>query len=569
MKKTIGILLAAIMLLALFPLYGAVQAAAIPQIEVSGVQGAPGEEITVAVSIKNSPGFGGMAYDICYDNAVLKLISYELELGKEICTDSGVNTYPNKVNFQYGGLSNIVGDGVLTKLIFEVIASSACTSEISVVMEEGTIFYYEGRREIDFDIPDAKGIVTVNVPCAHTDKVETLPKSPDCIASGNNKYYTCSGCGMVFKGDGATETTVEAEKLPALGHDFTEKLQDAAHLIPGSGSDCQSVMKYYYDCSRCVAVGQESFDGTETGAHQVETVWTTKNEKHYHKCSIAGCNYTEGEAGCAGGVASCTEKAVCQVCGQPYGEFSSCDLTGEKPEPAYLKSGATCISAAVYYKSCTVCGKAGTDAFAYGNVNGDNHENIELRDQAKASCTKLGYSGDTWCKDCGEKLAEGTSITESHELEKKAASPATHETNGNIEHYLCSGCEQAFADDTALKALTQEEIILPKGEHTYVLQCGGQTHWKECDCGNKTEEETHTFGEWIITAESDIGINGSRERICSICSYKQTDSIPVGETPDTLDNTPLGLLITMLCFSVFGIMCIVYLSVHKDYKQKV
>ncbi len=38
------------------------------------------------------------------------------------------------------------------------------------------------------------------------------------------------------------------------------------------------------------------------------------------------------------------------------------------------------------------------------------HANTEVRGKVNASCTQSGYTGDTYCKDCGKKIAEGTVI---------------------------------------------------------------------------------------------------------------------------------------------------------------
>ena len=38
------------------------------------------------------------------------------------------------------------------------------------------------------------------------------------------------------------------------------------------------------------------------------------------------------------------------------------------------------------------------------------HANTEIRDAAQATCTAEGYTGDTWCTDCGTQLASGTTI---------------------------------------------------------------------------------------------------------------------------------------------------------------
>ena len=53
------------------------------------------------------------------------------------------------------------------------------------------------------------------------------------------------------------------------------------------------------------------------------------------------------------------------------------------------------------------------------------------------------------------------------------------------------------------------------------------SHWKECECGEKSEEAEHTFGEWTVIKEATEKEEGSRERVCGICGFKDTESIPV------------------------------------------
>ena len=49
--------------------------------------------------------------------------------------------------------------------------------------------------------------------------------------------------------------------------------------------------------------------------------WVSDNDgKHTRKCTVDGCDAFETE-NCSGGNATCTEKAVCDVCGKDYGEF--------------------------------------------------------------------------------------------------------------------------------------------------------------------------------------------------------------------------------------------------------
>ena len=56
--------------------------------------------------------------------------------------------------------------------------------------------------------------------------------------------------------------------------------------------------------------------------------WVSDNDgKHTRKCTVDGCDAFETE-NCSGGNATCTEKAVCDVCGKSYGEFDGTNHEG-------------------------------------------------------------------------------------------------------------------------------------------------------------------------------------------------------------------------------------------------
>ena len=56
--------------------------------------------------------------------------------------------------------------------------------------------------------------------------------------------------------------------------------------------------------------------------------WVSDNDgKHTRKCTVDGCDAFETE-NCSGGNATCTEKAVCDVCGKDYGEFDGTNHEG-------------------------------------------------------------------------------------------------------------------------------------------------------------------------------------------------------------------------------------------------
>ena len=71
---------------------------------------------------------------------------------------------------------------------------------------------------------------------------------------------------------------------------------------------------------------------------------------------------------------------------------------------------ATCFAAGSYESVvyCSVCGTQMSRETV--TVPALNHANTELRDAMEATCTEAGYTGDTWCLDCGRRLSVGQDI---------------------------------------------------------------------------------------------------------------------------------------------------------------
>ena len=83
------------------------------------------------------------------------------------------------------------------------------------------------------------------------------------------------------------------------------------------------------------------------------------------------------------------------------------------------------------------------------------HENTELRNAKEATCTEPGYTGDTYCKDCGEKIGTGTAIPAKGHIEViDEAVAATCTTPGKTEGKHCSVCNDI---------LVAQEVIPAKG----------------------------------------------------------------------------------------------------------
>ena len=93
-------------------------------------------------------------------------------------------------------------------------------------------------------------------------------------------------------------------------------------------------------------------------------------------------------------------------------------------------------------------------------------------------------------------------------------------------------------------------------EHSFAEQWthDGTHHWKAATCGDTNEKSgyaEHTFGDWTIKETPTEETEGSKERVCNVCEYKETkiiEKLPKdfafvlggtikGKLPDWLDES--------------------------------
>ena len=165
--------------------------------------------------------------------------------------------------------------------------------------------------------------------------------------------------------------------------------------------------------------------------------WTSNGDGTHTRNCTKDSSHTE-DGTCSGGTATCTERAICDVCGGAYGDLAAHDFTAEVAEENYLKSEATCTEPAVYYKSCKACGltSEGTeqeDIFQYGNPLGHDYDTEWSQDE-----THHWYV----CKRC-QDVAELEEHTASGWITDKAA---TAKADGE-RHKECTVCGYILETD--------------------------------------------------------------------------------------------------------------------------
>ena len=79
-----------------------------------------------------------------------------------------------------------------------------------------------------------------------------------------------------------------------------------------------------------------------------------------------------------------------------------------------------------------------------------------------------------------------------------------------------------------------------------------EDHWKECQCGEKANLAAHEFGQWVVTKEATASEQGSREKVCQVCGYTVTETIPAtgsDDVPKTSDENNIMLWAAMMIVS--------------------
>ena len=90
------------------------------------------------------------------------------------------------------------------------------------------------------------------------------------------------------------------------------------------------------------------------------------------------------------------------------------------------------------------------------------HPDTKVKGEEASTCTTAGYTGDTYCEQCGRKIKEGKEIALlPHILEKIEKKNATTVKEGNIEYYHCSVCDGCFSDSKGTSPITKESTVIP------------------------------------------------------------------------------------------------------------
>ena len=242
--------------------------------------------------------------------------------------------------------------------------------------------------------------------------------------------------------------------------------------------------------------------------------WMADSKQHWKQC--VQCHASETKMDHSGGTATCTQKAVCEICitayGNPLGhDFTSqtwqsdadnhwkkcsrCDAidseNGHDWDSGEVTIKPTCTTAGQKTFTCAVCSAIHLETIgAFGHTF--------VRHNAKAAtCTEKGWKAYDTCSRCDyTTYAELPAL--GHDPIHHNAKAATCMEKGWNAYDTCSRCDYTtYAELSAL------------GHDFSLLQHNEKQHWKKCSrCEAIDDKENHSGGTATCKDKA----------VCSICS---------------------------------------------------
>ena len=202
-----------------------------------------------------------------------------------------------------------------------------------------------------------------------------------------------------------------------------------------------------------------------------------------------------------GGLASCTEQAICQTCGEAYGELASHDWEDDFT----IDQPATCTEDGVKSIHCKNC-TATKDSEVIQALD----HNLEKIEKEEATCTEGGYEGYWSCTNCQKLFADEGGTTEilspveipayGHALEKAEKKEATCTEGGYESYWKCKTCQKLFADEGGTTEIISPVEISAEGhalektekKEATCVEPGYESYWKCKTCQKLFADEGGT-----------------------------------------------------------------------------
>ena len=301
-----------------------------------------------------------------------------------------------------------------------------------------------------------------------------VTKKATCTEDGE-KTYTCTVC-----------NTTKTEVIPATGHQHKEvrNAKKATCTEDGYTGDT-----YCKDCGAKLESG--------TVINKLGHTWDN---------GVITKEATETEEG--------VKTYTCKTCGETKTE--KIPVTSHHWDKGTITKKATCTENGEKTYHCT---DEGCDKTWIETIPATGHQHTELRDKKTATCGEDGYSGDLYCKDCGQLISKGAVVKATgHSWDSgKVTEAATCKKEGT-KTYTCKNC-----GETKTESIPKTEHQWDNGKVTKEATCKeeGSKIYTCSICGDaKTEaipKKGHTWDEGKVTKKATCTEDGLKVYTCKSC----------------------------------------------------
>jgi len=376
----------------------------------------------------------------------------------------------------------------------------------------------------------AADMPTINVyRCEHHwDQGEIITEAT-CTEEGEKKF-TCSICG-----------DEKTEKVSATGHQHTEIRNKKEATCKETGYSGDTWCK---DCRKKILSGQTiaktENHSWDAGKVTTKATCTEEGEKTF-TCSICGDEKTE-KVSATGHQhteirnkkeATCKETGYsgdtwCKDCGKKILSGQTIAKTENHSwDAGKVTTKATCTEEGEKTFTCSICGDEKTE-----KVSATGHQHTEIRNKKEATCKEEGYSGDTWCKDCGKKILSGQAIakTEDHSWNQGEITKEPTCKEEGEKTFTCSICGNTKTEKVSTTDHQHMEIRNQKNPTCKEAGYSGDTYC--ADCGVKifsgqtiAKTKNHNWDGGVITTEPTCTERGEKTFTCTICGNTNTKKV--------------------------------------------
>ena len=281
--------------------------------------------------------------------------------------------------------------------------------------------------------------------------------------------------------------------------------------------------------------------------------WVSDNDgKHTRKCIVDGCDVFETE-NCSGGNATCTKKAVCDVCGKAYGEFDGTNHEGGVQEwttrTAFVHEqkwnccGAVIVASEAHEWKDGVCRECG-----YVCLHNDTDKNHICDYCEKIISEHEDKDKNHICDYCEKIISEHEDKDKNHICDYCEKTISEHEDTD--KNHICDYCGKGITNHSGGKATCTEKAVCEICNEPYG-EIDGASHadLRHIEAKTATKDAEGNVEYWYCEACNKYYSDEAATK-----EIKKTDTVTAklpdsSKSPQTGNNGSLMLWIALLFIS--------------------